>query len=355
MARRSSADMPAESSVSVTAGDAGYATSSSSSWVIKPGCMMELARLAKIPQPESGLMCPRCHSTETKFCYYNNYSLSQPRHLCRTCRRYWTHGGALRDLPFSTTVRRRRRRGKSSSSNNNKHDASLSKVASCASGNTGRAAASSSSSSAKSATVSGGGVAVATAIMQQDPVIPLVYRHQHRYLWQQRQPLSSFLGYKNCVSSSAAATTSAICPFVVSEEAGGGSDEAGSFAAGQMQDMSCRRVPASSPAVVTTELASVMMTAAENQPVIIPCVVTEMMGTLASSPSPGVGLQGESSDVFRFLGSGSSWACGYGFTAGNGSVVGGKSCTVAPGNLWSDPSGSGFTSSSSGRTTSTIL
>ncbi|KAF8728984.1 hypothetical protein HU200_018290 [Digitaria exilis] len=315
--------MPTQASV--TAGDDGQYTTSmgSSSWVIKPGCMMELARFAKIPQPESGLMCPRCHSTETKFCYYNNYSLSQPRHLCRTCRRYWTHGGALRDLPFSTTVRRRRRRGKSSSSNNNKHDASLSKVASFASGTTGR-----SSSSSKNATVSGGGVAVATAIMQQDPVIPLAYRHQHRYLWQQRQPLSSFLGYKNGVSSSVATTTSAICPFVVSEEAGGGSDEAGSsFAAGQMQDMSCRPVSASSPAVVTTELASVMMAAAENPPVIIPSVVTGMMvGALASSPSPGVGLQGESGDVFRFLGSGSSWACGYGFTAGNGgSAVGGRS------------------------------
>ncbi|RZS27715.1 hypothetical protein BHM03_00061233, partial [Ensete ventricosum] len=31
------------------------------------------------PQPEQAVECPRCQSTNTKFCYYNNYSLSQPR------------------------------------------------------------------------------------------------------------------------------------------------------------------------------------------------------------------------------------------------------------------------------------
>ncbi|KAL0351947.1 UNVERIFIED_CONTAM: Dof zinc finger protein DOF1.7 [Sesamum calycinum] len=41
------------------------------------------------PEPEQ-LPCPRCDSTNTKFCYYNNYNLSQPRHFCRSCRRYWT-------------------------------------------------------------------------------------------------------------------------------------------------------------------------------------------------------------------------------------------------------------------------
>ncbi|KAK4363809.1 hypothetical protein RND71_019050 [Anisodus tanguticus] len=43
--------------------------------------------------------CPRCNSTNTKFCYYNNYSLSQPRFFCKTCRRYWTDGGSLRNIP----------------------------------------------------------------------------------------------------------------------------------------------------------------------------------------------------------------------------------------------------------------
>uniref|UniRef100_A0A803NMP1 Dof zinc finger protein n=1 Tax=Cannabis sativa TaxID=3483 RepID=A0A803NMP1_CANSA len=48
------------------------------------------------PEP---LPCPRCDSINTKFCYYNNYNLLQPRHFCKGCRRYWTHGGALRDIP----------------------------------------------------------------------------------------------------------------------------------------------------------------------------------------------------------------------------------------------------------------
>ncbi|KAL3536686.1 hypothetical protein ACH5RR_000052 [Cinchona calisaya] len=51
------------------------------------------------PQKEQTLNCPRCRSTNTKFCYYNNYSLTQPRYFCKTCRRYWTEGGALRNLP----------------------------------------------------------------------------------------------------------------------------------------------------------------------------------------------------------------------------------------------------------------
>ncbi|KAL3838673.1 hypothetical protein ACJIZ3_023264 [Penstemon smallii] len=46
------------------------------------------------------LKCPRCDSPNTKFCYYNNYSLSQPRHFCKTCRRYWTRNGALRNVPI---------------------------------------------------------------------------------------------------------------------------------------------------------------------------------------------------------------------------------------------------------------
>ncbi|XP_048568924.1 dof zinc finger protein DOF5.1-like [Triticum urartu] len=61
--------------------------------------MSERARLAGVPQPESGLNCPRCDSTNTKFCYFNNYSLTQPRHFCRACRRYWTRGGALHNVP----------------------------------------------------------------------------------------------------------------------------------------------------------------------------------------------------------------------------------------------------------------
>ncbi|XP_047959606.1 dof zinc finger protein DOF2.4-like [Salvia hispanica] len=82
---------------------------------IRPGSMAERARMANIPMPETSLKCPRCESTNTKFCYFNNYSLSQPRHFCKTCRRYWTRGGALRTVPVGGGCRRNKR-SKSSTS-----------------------------------------------------------------------------------------------------------------------------------------------------------------------------------------------------------------------------------------------
>ncbi|XP_021310103.1 dof zinc finger protein DOF3.6 isoform X1 [Sorghum bicolor] len=81
----------------------------------RPNSMAERARLARMPQPEPALKCPRCESTNTKFCYYNNYSLSQPRHFCKTCRRYWTRGGSLRNVPVGGGCRRNKRSSKSSS------------------------------------------------------------------------------------------------------------------------------------------------------------------------------------------------------------------------------------------------
>ncbi|CAN0837192.1 Dof zinc finger protein DOF3.6 [Linum grandiflorum] len=75
----------------------------------KANSMAEKARQAKIPQPEAALKCPRCDSTNTKFCYFNNYNLSQPRHFCKTCRRYWTRGGALRTVPVGGGCRRNKR------------------------------------------------------------------------------------------------------------------------------------------------------------------------------------------------------------------------------------------------------
>ncbi|XP_076946940.1 dof zinc finger protein DOF3.6-like [Bidens hawaiensis] len=83
---------------------------------IKPGSMVDQARLAKLPLPEPGLNCPRCDSTNTKFCYFNNYSLTQPRHFCKTCRRYWTRGGALRSVPVGGGCRRNKRSSKTRSS-----------------------------------------------------------------------------------------------------------------------------------------------------------------------------------------------------------------------------------------------
>lgn len=54
----------------------------------------------------SGLPCPRCKSRETKFCYFNNYNVNQPRHFCRGCHRYWTAGGALRNVPVGAGRRK---------------------------------------------------------------------------------------------------------------------------------------------------------------------------------------------------------------------------------------------------------
>jgi hypothetical protein len=62
---------------------------------------------------ETAPNCPRCDSANTKFCYYNNYSLSQPRYFCKGCRRYWTKGGSLRNVPVGGGCRKNRR-GKSS-------------------------------------------------------------------------------------------------------------------------------------------------------------------------------------------------------------------------------------------------
>ncbi|KAK1408977.1 hypothetical protein QVD17_41180 [Tagetes erecta] len=67
------------------------------------------------PQKDSAVNCPRCNSTNTKFCYYNNYSLSQPRYFCKTCRRYWTEGGSLRNVPVGGGSRKNKRSSHQSS------------------------------------------------------------------------------------------------------------------------------------------------------------------------------------------------------------------------------------------------
>lgn len=61
------------------------------------------------PNVEIAPNCPRCASSNTKFCYYNNYSLSQPRYFCKGCRRYWTKGGSLRNVPVGGGCRKNRR------------------------------------------------------------------------------------------------------------------------------------------------------------------------------------------------------------------------------------------------------
>ncbi|XP_073130731.1 dof zinc finger protein DOF4.6-like [Henckelia pumila] len=73
------------------------------------------------PHKEQALNCPRCNSTNTKFCYYNNYSLSQPRYFCKTCRRYWTEGGSLRNIPVGGGSRKNKRSSASNSMNSSKN------------------------------------------------------------------------------------------------------------------------------------------------------------------------------------------------------------------------------------------
>uniref|UniRef100_A0A7N0TRU3 Dof-type domain-containing protein n=1 Tax=Kalanchoe fedtschenkoi TaxID=63787 RepID=A0A7N0TRU3_KALFE len=63
-----------------------------------------------LKRPDKILPCPRCNSLETKFCYYNNYNVNQPRHFCKNCQRYWTAGGSMRNVPVGSG----RRKSKSS-------------------------------------------------------------------------------------------------------------------------------------------------------------------------------------------------------------------------------------------------
>ncbi|XP_021891866.1 cyclic dof factor 3 [Carica papaya] len=65
-----------------------------------------------LKKPDKILPCPRCNSMDTKFCYYNNYNINQPRHFCKACQRYWTAGGTMRNVPVGAG----RRKNKNSSS-----------------------------------------------------------------------------------------------------------------------------------------------------------------------------------------------------------------------------------------------
>ncbi|XP_062205670.1 cyclic dof factor 1-like [Phragmites australis] len=60
----------------------------------------------KLKKPDKVLPCPRCNSMDTKFCYFNNYNVNQPRHFCKNCQRYWTSGGAMRNVPVGAGRRK---------------------------------------------------------------------------------------------------------------------------------------------------------------------------------------------------------------------------------------------------------
>lgn len=57
-------------------------------------------------KPDKIQQCPRCNSMDTKFCYFNNYNVNQPRHFCKNCQRYWTAGGTMRNVPVGAGRRR---------------------------------------------------------------------------------------------------------------------------------------------------------------------------------------------------------------------------------------------------------
>eukprot|EP00262_Sarcandra_glabra_P016630 TRINITY_DN5480_c0_g6_i1.p1 TRINITY_DN5480_c0_g6~~TRINITY_DN5480_c0_g6_i1.p1 ORF type:complete len:518 (+),score=83.85 TRINITY_DN5480_c0_g6_i1:80-1633(+) len=59
-----------------------------------------------LKKPDKLIPCPRCHSLDTKFCYYNNYNVNQPRHFCKNCQRYWTAGGTMRNVPVGAGRRK---------------------------------------------------------------------------------------------------------------------------------------------------------------------------------------------------------------------------------------------------------
>ncbi|KAK8599653.1 hypothetical protein V6N13_077565 [Hibiscus sabdariffa] len=79
-------------------------------------CSRPLVERRLRPPHDQALKCPRCESTHTKFCYYNNYSLSQPRYFCKTCRRYWTKGGTLRNIPVGGGCRKNKKAASKTSS-----------------------------------------------------------------------------------------------------------------------------------------------------------------------------------------------------------------------------------------------
>ncbi|OEL22549.1 Dof zinc finger protein DOF5.1 [Dichanthelium oligosanthes] len=129
--------------------------------------MAERARLARVPLPDPGtLRCPRCDSTNTKFCYFNNYSLSQPRHFCKACRRYWTRGGALRNVPVGGGCRRNTKRSSKKSSRSGQGGGAGATAATSSSSTT------STSTTATTTTTTSAAMAAAEAIASMQAQLP---------------------------------------------------------------------------------------------------------------------------------------------------------------------------------------
>ncbi|GAV64586.1 zf-Dof domain-containing protein [Cephalotus follicularis] len=85
----------------------------------KPSTKRQINQQNHEEQQSEPLKCPRCDSTNTKFCYYNNYNKSQPRHYCKTCKRHWTKGGTLRNVPVGGGRKNKRLKTSTTSTNAN--------------------------------------------------------------------------------------------------------------------------------------------------------------------------------------------------------------------------------------------
>ncbi|KAI4372004.1 hypothetical protein MLD38_010292 [Melastoma candidum] len=89
---------PTIPSTATTTSTTSSSSSSSSNQGVQP--------VERAKKPDKIIPCPRCKSMETKFCYFNNYNVNQPRHFCKGCHRYWTAGGALRNVPVGAGRRK---------------------------------------------------------------------------------------------------------------------------------------------------------------------------------------------------------------------------------------------------------
>lgn len=65
---------------------------------------------------EPNQKCPRCDSVNTRFCYFNNHKTSQPRYICKNCKRFWTQGGNVRNIQSNGGEQRMKRAREFSSS-----------------------------------------------------------------------------------------------------------------------------------------------------------------------------------------------------------------------------------------------
>ena len=89
-----------KSHTDASARDGGHATASkgSAGGTVKAEANKAKGKREQPPKPDYHVACPRCKSDDTKFCYYNNYNIKQPRFYCKDCCRYWTEGGMLRNV-----------------------------------------------------------------------------------------------------------------------------------------------------------------------------------------------------------------------------------------------------------------